>query len=58
MKKWILMFAIALSVFGFGLTAYASEADASVLSELTELVKGRSSEEIEEVIEFVKEKLE
>ena len=57
MKKWILMFAIVGSVFGFGLTAHASTTDDSVISELAELVKGRSSEEIEEVVEFIKEKL-
>ena len=58
MKKWILMFAVVVSVFGFVLTAHASSTDDSVLSELTELVKGRSSEEIEEVVEFSKDKLE
>lgn len=58
MKKWILMFAVVVSVFGFVLTAHASSTDDSVISELTELVKGRSSEEIEEVVEFIKDKLE
>lgn len=57
MKKWILMFAMVVSVFGFGLSAHASTTDNSVISELTELVKGRSSEEIEDVVEFIKEKL-
>lgn len=57
MKKWILMFAVVMSVLGFGLTAHASEADDPVLSELAEIVKGRSSEEVEEVIEFIKDKL-
>lgn len=57
MKKWILMFTMVVSVFGFGLSAHASTTDNSVISELTELVKGRSSEEIEDVVEFIKEKL-
>lgn len=58
MKKWILIIAVMVCAFGFGLTAHAKESDDSVISELTELVKGRSSEEIEEVVEFIKEKLE
>lgn len=58
MKKWILMFAVVVSAFGIVLPAHASSTDDSVLSELIELVKGRSSEEIEDVVEFIKDKLE
>jgi len=58
MKKIIVMFAALIFLFGSGITVQAeSKENTTVVSDLLELVKDRSGEEIDELIEFVKEKL-
>ena len=58
MKKIIVMFAALVFLFGAGITVQAeSKEGTAVVSDLLELVKDRSSEEVDELIEFIKEKL-
>lgn len=58
MKKIIVMFVALVFLFGAGITVQAeSKEGTTVVSDLLELVKDRSSEEIDELIEFIKEKL-
>lgn len=58
MKKIIVMFVALVFLFGAGITVQAeSKEGTAVVSDLLELVKDRSSEEVDELIEFIKEKL-
>ena len=58
MKKFMIMLAVLISVFGFGITAQAAQQEDSFdISELVELLNDRSSEEVEELIAFIKAKL-
>ena len=53
MKKIIVMFVALVFLFGAGITVQAeSKEGTAVVSDLLELVKDRSSEEVDELIEF------
>ena len=55
-KKMLLLIMSLLFVMGFSITASAAPAE-DVISELKGLLEGQSSEEIDEMISFIKEKL-
>lgn len=60
MKKIVLAVMSLLFVMGFGITAYASEPEDAAVDEIIsieELVKSVDSEDVEELIAFMKEKL-
>ena len=62
MKKFIMILAMLVSILGFGITAQAEPKEDSTMNELIntidEIVEGASNEEIEELIIFIKAKLD